>query len=269
MPLDKVVAVVAGLAFMFFLLALIGSGLLETISGLFSWRATTLRRATDVLLGATPSFAWGGTRRWLAAHFSRGAGPEVVVADPALAPFVARVRHDPLVGGPLGAPPAYVPARAFATAVLLALGEGALPATLDEARTSAARIPGRPGAALQSLAAGADTLASFRAGVAFWYEDAMREASAIYKSGAQRTLLAIAVVLTVGFDVDALRLAREIAGVPLVFGWPHGMSLGPVPGWCLTVAAVSLGAPFWFDLLQSVANLRSSAAPPVPVHEDR
>ncbi len=269
MPLDKVAAVVAGLAFVFFLLALIGSGLLETISGLFSWRATTLKRVTDVLLGAAPCFAWGGTRRWLAAHFSRGAGPETPVADPALARFVERVRRDPLVRGPLGTPPAYVPSRAFATAVLLALGAGRLPATLDEARALAAGVPGRPGAALVSLASGADTLAAFRAGIAFWYEDAMREASAIYKCSAQRTLLAIAVALTVGFDVDALRLAREIAGVPLRFGWTHGVSLGPVPGWCLTVAAVSLGAPFWFDLLQSVANLRSSAAPPAPVHQDR
>lgn len=264
MPLDQVAAVVAGLAFVFFLLALIGSGLLETISGLFSWRATTLRRATDVLLGATPHFTWGGPRRWIAAHFTPGAGVEAPVADPALAPFVERVRRDPLVQGPLGAPPAYVPARAFATAVLLALGGGRLPASLEEARSLAALLPGRPGAALAALAAGADTLASFRAGIAFWYEDAMREASAIYKSAAQRTLLAIAAALTVGFDVDALRLAREIAGVPLLFGWAHGVSLGPLPGWCLTVAAVSMGAPFWFDLLQSVANLRSSAAPPKP-----
>ena len=29
-------------------------------------------------------------------------------------------------------------------------------------------------------------------------------------------------------------------------------------GWLITAAAVSLGAPFWFDLLGKVANLRGS-----------
>jgi triacylglycerol lipase len=32
-------------------------------------------------------------------------------------------------------------------------------------------------------------------------------------------------------------------------------------GWLLTAAAVSLGAPFWFDLLQKVVQIRSSAKP--------
>ena len=29
-------------------------------------------------------------------------------------------------------------------------------------------------------------------------------------------------------------------------------------GWVITIAAISLGAPFWFDLLGKVANLRGS-----------
>lgn len=32
-------------------------------------------------------------------------------------------------------------------------------------------------------------------------------------------------------------------------------------GWTLTAAAVSLGAPFWFDLLQKIAQIRSSTKP--------
>ena len=31
-----------------------------------------------------------------------------------------------------------------------------------------------------------------------------------------------------------------------------------VTGWVITIAAISLGAPFWFDLLGKVANLRGS-----------
>ena len=31
-----------------------------------------------------------------------------------------------------------------------------------------------------------------------------------------------------------------------------------IVGWLVTIAAVSLGAPFWFDLLGKVANLRGA-----------
>ena len=255
MPLDRVIAAVTGLASVFFLLALVGSGLLETIATLFSWRATYLRRATDVLLGATPRFGWRGAG-WWRAHFTRGAGAPEPVADPALAAFVDRVRRDPSVGGPLGVPPASVPPRAFASAVLLALGGGSVPATIADARAAARAVPGRAGAALLALAESADTPHALHAAIARWYEEAMAQASAIYKGTAQRALGGIALVLTVGFNVDALRLARAIGGTDLAVGWPHGASLGPLPGWGLTIAAVSMGAPFWFDLARSVAGLR-------------
>lgn len=37
--------------------------------------------------------------------------------------------------------------------------------------------------------------------------------------------------------------------------------LGKMLGWLVTVAAVSLGAPFWFDLLSKVARLRAAGNP--------
>jgi len=60
-------------------------------------------------------------------------------------------------------------------------------------------------------------------------------------------------------------------------GWPWG-SPGPLQwlgdwkdiishhlvGWLLTVIAVSLGAPFWFDLLSKIISIRSSGNPPQP-----
>lgn len=262
MPFEKVAAVVTGLAFVFFLLALIGSGLLEALSGLFAWRATYLRRATDVLLGAARRFGWGGPSATLAAHLGGKARHEAIVGDPTLAAFVDRVRSDPLVRGPLDRAPSYVPASAFAAAVLAALGSGRPLTGIDDARRAASALPGPAGAALATLAANTDTLDGLRRAVALWYEDAMREASALYKCNAQRMLFAIAGVLTLGFDIDSLRLARALWGGALPFGWTHGADLGPVPGWCLTVLAVSMGAPFWFDLLQNVANIRAAAPRP-------
>jgi hypothetical protein len=60
-------------------------------------------------------------------------------------------------------------------------------------------------------------------------------------------------------------------------GWPWGKP-GPLQwlgdwkdiishhliGWLLTVIAVSLGAPFWFDLLSKIISIRSSGNPPQP-----
>jgi hypothetical protein len=38
--------------------------------------------------------------------------------------------------------------------------------------------------------------------------------------------------------------------------------LAALPGWILTAIAVSLGAPFWFGLLQQVVNLRNAGSKP-------
>jgi len=62
-------------------------------------------------------------------------------------------------------------------------------------------------------------------------------------------------------------------GVPL--GWsrataPHDFwsGLGKVLGLLVTGFAVSLGAPFWFDLLNKVSNLRG-AGPAAPRAEEK
>jgi hypothetical protein len=47
--------------------------------------------------------------------------------------------------------------------------------------------------------------------------------------------------------------------------WPWddwGWFLGKLIGLVLTVAALTLGAPFWFDVLSKVARLRATGAPP-------
>jgi hypothetical protein len=56
-------------------------------------------------------------------------------------------------------------------------------------------------------------------------------------------------------------------GLPL--GWSHDTSphnffwegLGKVLGLLVTAFALTLGAPFWFDLLGKVSNLRGSGPP--------
>lgn len=39
-------------------------------------------------------------------------------------------------------------------------------------------------------------------------------------------------------------------------------------GWIITAAALSLGAPFWFDTLGKLASLRKAGPPPPKAPED-
>jgi hypothetical protein len=74
-------------------------------------------------------------------------------------------------------------------------------------------------------------------------------------------------------SVAEIKKAMEPLGLSL--GWravnaadPVGWFLAPanwlgfVPGWLITTFAVLMGAPFWFDIVGRVANLRSSGNPP-------
>jgi hypothetical protein len=76
-------------------------------------------------------------------------------------------------------------------------------------------------------------------------------------------------------DPGATRLLEEVRGLDLPLGWSAADPLRDAPsgpaGWLLkllglavTVLALSLGAPFWFDLLSRVARLRSTGPPPPP-----
>ncbi len=64
------------------------------------------------------------------------------------------------------------------------------------------------------------------------------------------------------------KVSTELSSLGLPIGWvslPHGGEvLSKVLGLVLTMVAVSLGAPFWFDLLNKFVNLRATGAPPVP-----
>ena len=63
------------------------------------------------------------------------------------------------------------------------------------------------------------------------------------------------------------RLSKEIQRSRMPLGWtglPDGIGrwFSKIAGLVLTVFAVSLGAPFWFDLLNKISSLRSSGSKP-------
>ncbi|MGI8684901.1 MAG: hypothetical protein ACR2MO_07415 [Acidimicrobiales bacterium] len=53
---------------------------------------------------------------------------------------------------------------------------------------------------------------------------------------------------------------KAVDSLSLPIGWDDGFDpdLASVPGWLFTAIAISMGAPFWFDLLGRVARLRST-----------
>jgi hypothetical protein len=64
-------------------------------------------------------------------------------------------------------------------------------------------------------------------------------------------------------DVDAMKV---LVPADLPFGWEKekkGEWDKHIVGWLVTILAISVGAPFWFDLLNKIANIRGSGPKPV------
>jgi hypothetical protein len=133
-----------------------------------------------------------------------------------------------------------------------------------------------------------------------WYDSAMDRVSGGYKRQTQKILLGVGLLLAILTNVDAIAVtkrlyqdkpvrdavvqqavaytaahpdsARAIAALqarldslPLPIGWPRhpqGWEIATmILGWLITGLAVSLGAPFWFDLLNKFMVIRATVKP--------
>jgi hypothetical protein len=182
----------------------------------------------------------------------------------------------PLIGGLMreGAHPPYIPARSFSNVLIdLATAHVEGPVTFADLETGIGNLP--PGAVRTSLLAliqnterdVARAQASFEA----WFDDAMGRASNWYKQRAQFWNGAIAVGITLILNADTLNMLYRFRLDPAmrlhpgnVLGWDgvaltgnFGFWFSRIVGWCLTIAAVSLGSPFWFDVLKKFSSFRT------------
>ena len=127
--------------------------------------------------------------------------------------------------------------------------------------------------------------------LAGWFDAGMERVAGWYKRQVTWFLLAVAAVVPVAVDADTMRIAEqlwqddalrtaivaaaeesvaagEISGIderaelrafPLGYPDPFaGITWRMIVGWLLIIAAISLGAPFWFDLLGKIVHLRAS-----------
>ena len=115
-------------------------------------------------------------------------------------------------------------------------------------------------AALVVVLLNADTLASGRV---LWRDDAVR--AAVVKEATD----------TARGNLDDVKLEQAVQKLDLPLGWnlSFGDTAAQLPddavGWVeklvgllLTIGAIQLGAPFWFDLLSKIVRVRATGAPP-------
>ncbi len=134
-----------------------------------------------------------------------------------------------------------------------------------------------------------------------WFNDTMDRVSGWYKRRTQLWTFLLAALLTIGMNADTLQAARklwvaptlrstvvenakgqaasppasaqtvsdaqlaqlgQLVGWQAVADWSALAWLERLLGWVLTICAVSLGAPFWFDTLNRIVNIRAAGKNP-------
>ena len=135
-----------------------------------------------------------------------------------------------------------------------------------------------------------------------WYNDTMDRVSGWYRRRIQLIIFVLGLLIVVGLNIDTLSIITTISNdtvirsalvssaqgsasslsnvgaatlqkgfeqIQLVIGWSPSSLPADFWGWVLkivgllaTTFAVSLGAPFWFDLLNKFMAFRSSGTPP-------
>jgi hypothetical protein len=295
-----IVEVVIGLSFLFFLLSVVTSAENEAVAGIFKLRAKTLEKGIINLItgsthpphGAIASQIYdhaliqgyskdGSKPSYLASHSFRNALLDVtdlleITSDPPEDP-VQLQNIQQQVEAAIGQIP-----NEHLRQTLLAIWH-----SVDH------------------------DVVEFRSGIDRWFDTGMERVSGWYKRRAQVILFGLGLVTAVVVnantltaadrlwkadgvreglvaqvahqqdDTDGVDALDELQSLQFPVGWeqsnrPNGVDGWSVAfaGWLLTGFAITLGAPFWFDVLGKVSNLRAagrrpdSSLPPSPSATD-
>jgi hypothetical protein len=214
--------VALGLVFLYFILALVCSGINETIASVLRWRAQDLERGVWELLQDPEEGS---------------AALEKLRAHPLIRPMLypknkgTAAPSPPL--GPDGRPrtsrktdfPSYIPSRTFVTA-LLGLEQKAVSVAKGHPLTQGLRtvdhsinqIPShRAQEALTALLHGAQGDAvAFRRSAEQWYDDQMERVSGWYRHRIQKVLWLLAFLVAFALNADSLQIAKRLWVEPSV-----------------------------------------------------
>jgi len=287
-----IVQVVIGLSFLFFLLSIVASAVNEAIAGIFKLRAKTLEMGIANLL--TGSTARGGgdfeiVQQLYDHALVNGYGKDDHGKPSYLSSrsFRTAVLDITQLLETTGQPPTDDPLRLEAIRTEVEEQIQAIPfERLRDSLTTIWRSTDR-------------NVEEFREGIERWFDRGMERVSGWYKRRVQIILFAVGLLLTILLNASAITAADRLwkddglreglvaqadvqedkleGGDALArleelrfpIGWEvenrpdgwDGWAL-TVLGWLLTGIAITLGAPFWFDLLGKVSNLRAAGVKP-------
>ena len=239
-----------GASLIYFILAIFCTTVNEWLASLVNARASNLRGAVRELLN-DQNLAEGKT--FLDAFYSH--------------PLIAGLMKD-------GHPP-YFPVRSFTNVLIdLATSHVQGPIVFADLETGIGNLPpGDVRTALLALIQNTERdLGRAQASFDNWFNDAMSRASTWYKHRALFWNTLIATGITLSLNADTLNMLHRFWAEPAlhlqpgnVLGWEgvdlranFGAWFSRLLGWGLTIAAVSLGSPFWYDVLKKFSSFRGT-----------
>lgn len=274
---SSVLEVAIGVIFVYLLLSMICTVVNEWISTLFSMRSNNLRRALQALLDNQT--------------LPGGSFIDAFYKHPLISGMADGGDHL-----------AYLDARTFAETVMDVTAPGGAGAqSFQQFQDGVASLPdGDVKKALSALLTHShQDLDQARASIEGWYNRSMDRASGWYKRNLHALTAVVAVAIVLAANADTLHMVRvlwvnsalrsvavqaatvrageqpadlstqEAQMLGDIIGWSEAaLHVSPwdwvarVLGWVLSIFAVALGAPFWFDALKSIVNLRSSGPSP-------
>jgi len=271
---STILDIAIGLAFTYLLLALICTTVNEWIAALLNTRGKMLEKGIAGLLQ------------------EQSTGTSTLLAGFKAHPLIAALQRKP------GSPPSYIAARTFALAVMdLITPQQPGPINFADLEKGIDNLP--PGCVKSALLAiiqnAHGDVGVAQARIQDWFNDAMDRVSGWYKRRSQLMNFVVALILTVSVNADTLAIGNKLWISPTLrqqlvasartnstelkgpatagllqsqlgelVGWHDDGKLSThIPGWILTIIAVSLGAPFWFDTLNKIMSLRATGKAPV------
>jgi hypothetical protein len=297
MVFDSIILDVAiGVVFVYLLLSLLCSTVSELFARVFAWRSNTLAKGIQNLLDDPDATG-------LAREFYQHPLIDSMDRDGKIDKWLKRYSK-----------PSYIPSSTFATALLdiIVRDSGTKPQTFEEFRNAVAnskKINDITKTILLVLFDNSqNNLDNVRKNIEDWFNNAMDRVSGWYKRNVQSLILLLALIITVGANVDTImignnlaqdstlrssvvasaqvfanqtvssgsnassnirELRNEIQQIQILpIGWSQRLPtdfwgwLTKIFGLFITTIAVSLGAPFWFDMLNKLIDLRGTGKQP-------